>query len=198
MEVMSHPERMPMIGVLLRALLIVLAIAALVGLGIVFAGPEDIVMRVLGSVMVLGGALLLSLPAALAPRRWLQIGMGALVGVDAVLTWVLIWTPEGANAPDAVGKASAMIVTLLIVLAVGVVLERITRGPRLRLPRRIAWVGAVAGAALLGMIWAMILTDGDADIPARFMAGVGIIYAAASLGALVLALMRSYSIVRRD
>lgn len=72
------------------------------------------------------------------------------------------------DAPDAVGRASAMIMTLLIVMVVGVVLERITRGPRLRLPRRIAWAGA------------------------------GVIYAAASRGALVLALMRSHAIVRRD
>ena len=88
-----------------------------------------------------------------------------------------------------------MIATLLLVLAVAVVLERITRGSRLRLPRRIAWVGDVAGAALLGMAWAMILTNGEADVPARVMAGTAIIYASA---ALVLALMKSYSVVRRN
>jgi hypothetical protein len=59
-------------------------------------------------------------------------------------------------------------------------------------------VGDVAGVALLGMAWAMILTDGGADVPVRLMAGTAIIYAAAALGALVLAFIRSYSLVRRD
>lgn len=194
----TRSRTMPMMGVLLRALLIVLGVAALVGLGIVFAGPEHTVMRVLGSVLVLGGALLLSMPALLAPWRPLRVAMGALIAVNAVMVWIIIWTPEGGEAPVWVGRASAMIATLLLVLAVGVVLERITRGPRLRLPRRIAWVGDVAGAALLGMGWAMILTDGEADVPARVMAGTAIIYASAALAALVLALMKSYSVVRRN
>ena len=189
---------MPTMGVLLRALLIVLGIAALVGLGIVFAGPETTVMRVLGSVLVLGGALLLAMPALLAPWRPLRIAMGALIAINAVLVWIIIWAPEDGETPVGVGRASAMIATLLLVLAVAVVLERITRGARLRLPRRIAWVGDVAGAALLGMAWAMILTDGEADVPARVMAGTAIIYASAALAALLLALMKSYSVVRRS
>jgi hypothetical protein len=189
---------MPVMGVLLRALLIVLGIAAVVGLGIVFAGPEDVVMRVLGSVLVLGGALLLAMPAVLAPWRALGGAMGALIAVNAVLVWVIIWAPGGGDLPEWIGRASAMIVTLLVVLSVGIVLERMTRGRRLRAPRRIAWVGDVAGVALLGMAWAMILTDGGADVPVRLMAGTAIIYAAAALGALVLAFIRSYSLVRRD
>lgn len=189
---------MPVMGVLLRALLIVLGIAAVVGLGIVFAGPEDVVMRVLGSVLVLGGALLLAMPAVLAPWRALGGAMGALIAVNAVLVWVIIWAPGGGDLPEWIGRASAMIVTLLVVLSVGIVLERMTRGRWLRVPRRIAWVGGVAGVALLGMAWAMILTDGGADVPVRLMAGTAIIYAAAALGALVLAFIRSYSLVRRD
>jgi hypothetical protein len=47
------------------------------------------------------------------------------------------------------------------------------------------------------LVWAMILTDGEA-LPARVLAGVAIIYAATALGALVLALMRSYAVVRRS
>lgn len=90
---------MPTMGVLLRALLIVLGIAALVGLGIVFAGPEHTVMRVLGSVLVLGAALLLAMPALLAPRRPLRIAMGALIAINAVLVWIIIWTPEDGEAP---------------------------------------------------------------------------------------------------
>jgi hypothetical protein len=189
---------MPVMGVLLRALLIVLGIAAVVGLGIVFAGPEDVVMRVLGSVLVLGGALLLSMPAVLAPTRWLAVGMGALIAVNALLVWIIIWTPDGGDLPDGIGRASAMIVVLLVVLAVGIVLERMTRGDRLRLPRRISWVADVAGVALGAMAWAMIVTDGDADVPARLMAGTAIIYAAGALGALVLSFIRSYSLVRRE
>lgn len=188
---------MPTMGVLLRALLIVLGIAALVGLGIVFAGPETTVMRVLGSVLVLGGALLLAMPALMAPWRPLGIAMGVLIAVNAVLVWMIIWTPEDGQVPVWVGRAPVMIVTLLVVLAVGIVLERVTQGPRLHLPRRIAWAGDVAGVALLGMAWAMIVTGGEADVPVRLMAGVGIIYAALMLGALVLSLMKSYSVVRR-
>lgn len=189
-------RRMPVIGVLLRALLIVLAIAALIGLGIVFAGPEDIVMRVLGSVMVLGGALLLAMPAALIPQVPLRVAMAALVGVEAVLTWVIIWSPDSSTLPDWMGRASAMIVTVLVVAAVAVVLWRVTRGERLRTPRIVAAVSVVAGVVFGAMVWAMILSDGEA-LPGRVLAGVAIVYAATALGALVLSLMRSYAVVRR-
>jgi len=189
---------MPVMGVLLRALLIVLGIAALVGLGIVFAGPEDVVLRVLGSALVLGGALLLAMPAARAPSRWLGVAMGALIAVNALLVWVVIWSPDGGALRDGLGRASAMIVVLLVVIAVGIVLERVTRGERLRLPRRISWVADVVGVALGAMAWTMIVTDGEADVPARLMAGTAVIYAAATLGVLVLAVIRSYSLVRRE
>ena len=182
---------------LLRALLVVLAVAAAIGLGIVFLGPGDAVTRVLLSVLVLGGAMLLVMPAVLAPAMWLRIGMAVLVGVDALLAWVMIWLPDPEEIPAGIGRASAMIITLLVVLAVGVVLQRVTTGSRMRAPRIVAIVSTCAGAVLLGMAWAMILTDGGADIPGRVMAGVAIIYAATALGALVLALLRSYALVRR-
>ncbi|MBU6363397.1 MAG: hypothetical protein KGQ95_04170 [Acidobacteria bacterium] len=190
-------DRMPVMGVLLRALLIVLAIAALIGLGIVFAGPEDTVMRVLGTVMVLGGALVVAMPAALIPQVALRVAMAAVVAIEAVLMWVIIWAPDSNSLPDWVGRASAMIVTFLVVAAVAIVLWKVTRGERLRTPRIVAAVSTLAGVVFGGMIWAMILTDGEA-MPARVLAGVAIIYAATALGALVLALMRSYAVVRRS
>ena len=184
-------------GVLLRALLIVLAIAALIGLGIVFAGPEDTVMRVLGSVVVLGGGLLLAMPAALIPQVPLRVAMAVAVAAEAVLTWVIIWSPDASTLPDWMGRASAMLVTVLVVAAVAIVLWKVTRGERLRTPRIVAAVSALAGVVFGAMIWAMILTDGEA-LPARVLAGVAIIYAATALGALVLSLMRSYAVVRRS
>lgn len=197
-EVHEARRHVPAIHLLLRALLVVLAIAAVIGLGIVFAGPEDTVTRVLLSVLVLGGALLLAIPAALAPWAAVRWGMGVLVAIDAVLTWVIIWAVEESGFPTWVGKASAMIVTLLVVLAVALTLLRVTSGARLRMPRIVAMVSGIAGILLLAFAWAMIITDGDAGIPARVIAGVAIIYAATALGALVLALMRSYAVVRRS
>ena len=188
---------MPVNGVLLRALLIVLAIAALIGLGIVFAGPEATVMRVLGSVLVLGGGLLLAMPAALIPQVGLRVAMAALVGAEAILIWVIIWSPDASTLPDWMGRASAMVATFLVVAAVAIVLWRVTRGEHLRTPRIVAGVSVVAGVVFGAMIWAMILSDGEA-LPARVLAGVAIIYAATALGALVLSLMRSYAVVRRS
>ena len=40
--------------------------------------------------------------------------------------------------------------------------------------------------------------DGAAGVTDRAIAGTAIIYAASALGALVMAVMRSYAIVRRD
>ncbi len=188
--------RRPVVGVLLRAVLAVLAVAALIGLGIVFAGPEDTVMRVLGSVLVLGGALLLAMPAVFVPVMAARVAMLTLVVVEAILMWVIIWLPEADGAADWLGRAAAMIVTVLVVAAVAVVLWRVTRADHLRTPRIVAGVSVVAGIVFGAMAWAMILTDGDA-LPARVLAGVGIVYAATALGALVLALMRSYAVVRR-
>ena len=111
--------------------------------------------------------------------------------------WVIIWAPDSSSLPDWVGRASAMIVTFLVVAAVAIVLWKVTRGERLRTPRIVAGVSVVAGVVFGALIWAMILTDGEA-LPTRVLAGVAIVYAATALGALVLALMRSYAVVRRS
>ena len=81
-------------GWTLRALLVVLAVAALIGLGMVFTGAEGTVMQVLGSVLVLGAALLLALPAALAPWTPVRMAIATLAAADAVLTWITIWAPD--------------------------------------------------------------------------------------------------------
>ena len=64
--------------------------------------------------------------------------------------------------------------------------------------RPVAVTADVTGLMLLGMVWAMIATDGAAGVPDRAIGGTAIIYAASALGALVMAVMRSYAIVRRD
>lgn len=175
----------------LRALLGVLAIAALIGLGVVFTGAEGTVMQVLGSV------LLLALSAALAPWVPMRAAIAMLASAGAVLTWITIWAPDDGGSAW-VGRAAAMIAALLVVVAVALVLRHLTLPARARRARRVALAGDVAGLVLLGMVWAMIATDGAAGIPDRAIAGTAIIYAASALGALVMAVMRSYAIVRRD
>ncbi len=178
---------------LLRALLVVLIIAALIGLGIVFAGGDDTVTRALISVLVLGAAFLLAVPAALSPRPALLWSMVTLTAIEAVLVWILIWT---SNPAEGLGRAVLMIAVLLVIAAVAIVLIRAVTGPNLRLPRIVSYVSDVTGLIFLGMAWPMILTDGDA-IPGRVLAGVAIIYATSTLAALVIALMRNYTVVRR-
>ena len=175
----------------LRALLVVLAVAALIGLGVVFTGAEGTVMQVLGA------ALLLALPAALAPWTALRTVIATLAGAGAVLTWITIWAPDDGGSPW-VGRAAAMIAALLVVVAVALVLRHLSAAARARRARRVAVAADVAGLVLLGMVWAMIATDGAAGIPDRAIGGTAIIYAASALGALVMAVMRSYAIVRRD
>jgi len=181
----------------LRALLVVLGIAALIGLGVVFTGAEGTVMQVLGSVLVLGAALLLALPAALAPWMPVRAAIAMLAAAGAVLTWITIWAPDDGGSAW-VGRAAAMIAALLVVVAVALVLQHLTLPASARRARRVAMAGDAAGLVLLGMVWAMIATDGAAGIPDRAIAGTAIIYAASALGALVMAVMRSYAIVRRD
>jgi hypothetical protein len=181
----------------LRALLVVLAIAALIGLGVVFTGAEGTVMQVLGSVLVLGAALLLALSAALAPWVPMRAAIAVLASAGAVLTWITIWAPDDGGSAW-VGRAAAMIAALLVVVAVALVLRHLTLPARARRARRVAIAGDAAGLVLLGMVWAMIATDGAAGIPDRAIAGTAIIYAASALSALVMAVMRSYAIVRRD
>ncbi len=79
----------------LRALLVVLAVAALIGLGVVFTGAVGAVVQVPGSVLVLGAALLLALPAALAPWTPVRKAIATLAAAGAVLTWTTIWAPRG-------------------------------------------------------------------------------------------------------
>ncbi len=75
----------------LRALLVGVAVAALIGLGVVFTGAEGTVMQVLGA------ALLLALPAALAPWTALRTVIATLAGAGAVLTWITIWAPDDGD-----------------------------------------------------------------------------------------------------
>jgi hypothetical protein len=48
------------------------------------------------------------------------------------------------------------------------------------------------------MVWSAILTDGEVLPPARVVAGVAIIYVTSSLVAMLIALMRRYTVVPRD
>lgn len=178
---------------LLRALLVVLVVAALIGLGIVFVGADENVAKALLSVLVLGAACLFAVAAALAPRPEVLWSLMAAIAIEAMLVWVVIWMP---SPPDALGRATAMLALLLVVAAAAVVLSRVVAGPNLRLPRMVARVAYVAGVVFLAMGWAMILTDGEA-LPGRVLAGVAIIYATSALAAVVIALMRSYTVVRR-
>ncbi len=181
-----------------RTLLAALAAAAVIGLWIVFTGGSSTVGQVLGSVLVLGGGVLLALPAVLA--RWVpvRIGIAVLAGVGAILIWVAIWMPDGEVVPEWIGRAAAMITVLLVITAVALVLHHLTASARLTAARYVTYTSDVTGLMMLGMAWAMILTGGDAGVPARAIAGVAIIYVTSALGALVMAVMRSYTIVRRD
>ena len=96
------------------------------------------------------------------------------------------------------GRAAAMIAALLAVVAVALVLRHLSAPARARRARRVAVATDVAGLVLLGIVWAMIATDGAAGVPDRAIAGTAIIYAASALGALVMAVMRLYAVVRRD
>ena len=131
--------------------------------------------------------------AALAPRPVLLWSLIAVIAIEAIVVWVIIWMP---SPPDALGRATAMLALLLVVAAAAVVLSRVVAGPNLRLPRMVARVAYVGGVVFLAMGWAMILTDGEA-LPGRVLAGVAIIYATSALAAVVIALMRSYTVVRR-
>lgn len=181
------------VAILLRALLVVLVVAALIGLGIVFVGANDTITQALLSVLVLGAACLFAVAAALAPRPRLLWSLIAVIAIEAIVVWVIIWMP---SPPDALGRAAGMLALLLVVATAAVVLSRVVAGPDLRLPRIVARVAHVAGVVFLAMGWAMILTDGEA-LPGRVLAGVAIIYATSALAAVVIALMRSYTVVRR-
>ena len=84
----------------------------------------------------------------------------------------------------------------VLVAAVTIVVLRMTKGAAARMARRLAVFSVIPGAVLVALVWALILSDGDIA-PGRIIAGLAIIYAASAGGALVLALMRNYEIVRR-
>lgn len=179
------------------ALLASLMAAALTGLVLVFIGGQDDVVRVLLSVLVFAGALVLALPAFLHAATVVQAGVGLLAGACAVLWWVVIWMPGDAAPADAIAKTGGMLLALLVVLGVALLLLAMVRGPRLR-PARIAmWVSHATGLALLGMIWALIVSDGDVPLPGRVVGGIAIIYVTSSLTAILVTLMRRYAVVRR-
>jgi hypothetical protein len=180
------------------ALLVALLAAAATGLVLLFIGGQDDVLKVLLSVLVFAGAMVLALPAQLHPVPWLQVATGALCLVTAALMWTVIWLPEDAGASDALGRTVGMIGVLLVVLGVALVVLAMVRGPRLRPARVAAWVSHVTGIALLGIVWAAILTDGEALPPGRIVGGIAIIYVTTSLVAMLIALMRRYKVVARD
>jgi hypothetical protein len=188
-----HPRHLGVVGILLRALAGMLAVAALIGLGIVFFGASESVVRVLLTILVLGAAVLLAVPAALASPVAVRVGMGVAIAIDAVATWVIVWSDD---VPMWLGRLTGMLFVLILVGAVSIVVLRMTTGTAARAVRRPAVFRVLPGAVLVGLAWAMILSDGEA-VPGRVIAGVAIIYAASAGGALVLALMRNYEIVRR-
>lgn len=180
------------------SLLTALLAAALVGLVLVFVGGQDDVLKVLLSVLIFAGVLVLALPAQLHPRPWLQVAVGALCAADAVIAWVLIWGAGDSAAADALGRTAGMITALLVVVGVALVLTAMVRGPHLRPSRIAAWVSHATGAALLVMVWLLILTDGEVPLPGRVVAGIAIIYVASSLTAMLVTLMRRYRVVPRE
>jgi hypothetical protein len=180
------------------ALLIALLAAAATGLVLLFIGGQDDVLKVLLSVLVFAGALVLALPAQLHPLPWLQVATGALCLAAAVLAWTAIWLPEDSGAGDALGRSIGMIGALLVVLGVALVVLAMVRGPHLRAAHVAAWVSHLTGIAMLGMVWSAILTDGEALPPGRVVGGVAIIYVTSSLVAMLIALMRRYKVVPRD
>lgn len=183
---------------LVWALLVALLAAAATGLVLLFVGGQDDVLKVLLSVLVFAGTLVLALPAHLHPIPWLQVATGVLSLVAAALTWALIWLPVDPGVGDVFGRVVGMIGTLLVVLGVALVVIAMVRGPHLRPARVAAWVSHLTGIAMLAMVWSAILTDGAVLPPARVVAGVAIIYVTSSLMAMLIALMRRYTVVPRD
>ncbi len=180
------------------ALLVALLAAAATGLVLLFLGGQDDVLKVLLSVLVFAGAMVLALPAQLHQVPWLQLSTGVLCLVAVALTWTAIWTPEDSGTIEAIGKTVGMITALLVVLGMALVVLAMVQGPGLRPARVAAWVSYPTGIALLGMVWAAILTDGEALPPGRIVGGIAIIYVTSSLVAMLIALMRRYKVVPRD
>lgn len=180
------------------ALLVALLAAAATGLVLLFIGGQEDVLKVLLSVLVFAAAMVLALPAHLHPLPWLQMATGGLAIIDAALMWSIIWMNGDSEAGVPLGRTAGMITALLVVLGVALVVLAMVRGPRLRPARVAARVSHITGIALLAMVWAAILTDGEALPPARIVAGIAIIYVTSSLVAMLIALMRRYTLVPRE
>ena len=106
---------------------------------------------------------------------------GGLAIIDAALMWSIIWMNGDSEAGVPLGRTAGMITALLVVLGVALVVLAMVRGPRLRPARVAAWVSHITGIALLGIV-----------------AGIAIIYVTSSLVAMLIALMRRYTLVPRD
>ncbi|MSO44810.1 MAG: hypothetical protein EXQ74_05850 [Thermoleophilia bacterium] len=184
--------------IIVWALLVALLTAALTGLVLLFIGGHDDVLKVLLSVLIFAGALVLTLPAQIHQPVWVQVGTAALCGADAVLAWILIWLPVGSGTGVAIGRGAGMITALLIVVGVALLVRAMVLGPGLRAARAAAWVSHSTGITLLAMVWVAILSDGEVTAPGRVVAGLAIIYITSSLVAILIALMRRYTVVPRE
>ena len=190
----AAPWRARVLWTLLGALLA----AAVMGLVLLVVGGQDDVLRVLLTVLVFAGALVLAVPGFLHPSVRLQAVTSTLCAICALVAWVLIWMPGSWEAADWVGRSAGLIVALLVIGDVALILLLMVRGPGLR-PARIAmWISHVTGAALLVIVWLAILTDGETAPPARITGGLAIIYIATSLSAILISVIRRYKIVPRN
>ena len=183
--------------VLLWVLLAALAVAAVAGLVILFVGAGDVAGKVLGSILVVAAGALVAMPGEFVPWPAVQWSHRALVVVDVVLVWAVIWW--GGDAPAewlvrTIGTISALVVFVAACIAV----VRASASHPIRWSRITMWVSLVSGMVLLWMAWLMTWTAGDIGIPARVIAGTAIIWAATSLAVGLIALMGGYRIVRRE
>lgn len=178
-------------------LLSTLGAAAILGLVIVFAGEtNDVVSRMLFSVLLIAAALIITLPAALTGRGVVVGGMGALAACEVVLVLLLIWS-DGQVGGDPLNRASGMLAVALIFGAVVFIVAWLSRESPPRPLRAVAVASHVTGTILLIIAWLLILSDGEIDIPGRVAAGLAIIYAAATLAAVIMGMLDRWTIVRR-
>lgn len=178
-------------------LLTTLGAAAILGLVIVFAGEtNDVVSRMLFSVLLIAAALIITLPAALAGRRVVVGGMGALAACEVVLVLLLIWS-DGQVGGEPLNRASGMLAVALVFGAIVFIVAWLSRESPPLLLRAVAVASHVTGTILLIIAWLLILSDGEIDIPGRVAAGLAIIYAAATLAAVIMGMLDRWTIVRR-
>lgn len=183
-----------------RAILIILlaalGAAAVTGLIILFVGAGDVAGRVLGSILVIAAGALIAMPGELVRSAPVRVVLWALVAIDVVLVWVVIWW--GDSPPIGLVKVVGTLSALVAFVAVSIAVLRAASSHPTRWARACLWVGMVSGVILLVMAWLMIWTDGDIGIPERLIAGTGIIYAASSLASALIAFLGGYRIVRRE